>query len=118
VVARNPPHPLDTESEVAHMNRLVAAVAALCTLLPSAGASVTRSGAPARPPEWRELLPPAPAPKAEDDAPGPQLTADTEVVLDGRKCEYRDVPATATIVAIAFARDGRTVLRVEFRSRK
>ena len=47
-----------------------------------------------------------------------QLTAETEVYLDGRKCHYKDVPTTAAITGMVLAEDGRTITRIEFSARK
>lgn len=60
------------------------------------------------PPDAAEVPPPAEA----------ELTAETEVILDGRTCRYKDVPATAAVVRMVLAPDGRTITRVEFRTRK
>ena len=46
------------------------------------------------------------------------LTTETEVLLDGRGCEYKNVPATAVVVRMELAPDRRTVLKIEFSSRK
>jgi hypothetical protein len=46
------------------------------------------------------------------------MTADSEVWLDGRPCEYKKVPATAEIVRVEVAPDRKTILRIEFRSAK
>jgi hypothetical protein len=45
------------------------------------------------------------------------MTKETEVVLNGRPCAYKDIPAGASIARIVLATDGRTVARIEFRSR-
>jgi hypothetical protein len=47
-----------------------------------------------------------------------QLTAETQVYLDGRKCEYRDIPSTAAITGMVLAEDGRTIIRIEFSGKK
>lgn len=46
------------------------------------------------------------------------MTADSEVWLDGRPCEYKKVPANAAIVRVEVAPDRKTILRIEFRSAK
>jgi hypothetical protein len=46
-----------------------------------------------------------------------ELTEETEVMLDGKKCQYKDVPATASVAELVLARDGKTVVRIEFRSK-
>jgi hypothetical protein len=47
-----------------------------------------------------------------------RITDQTEVVLDGRACRYRDVPNNATIVKMEVAGDKRTVVKIYFRTRK
>jgi hypothetical protein len=44
------------------------------------------------------------------------VTEDTQVQVDGKPCRYQDVPEGAAIVRLALAADGRTVLRIEFRT--
>jgi hypothetical protein len=47
-----------------------------------------------------------------------QLTAQTEVFLDGERCQYKKVPATAVIANMVLAENGRTILRIEFSTKK
>jgi len=47
-----------------------------------------------------------------------EITAETEVFLDGRECAYEKVPDTATISRLELGRDERTIVRVYFRTRK
>lgn len=44
------------------------------------------------------------------------LTEGTEILLNGRACQYRDVPVNAVIVQVEVAADGRTVRRISFRT--
>src|SRR5262245_54136509 len=102
------------------MTRLTGAVVALLCLLSPAAASLDRKktidrqvdmklGLPKGfPPNTTEVPPPAEA----------QLTTETEVYLDGRKCQYKDVPATASVTRMVLAQDGRTITRIEFRTKK
>ena len=104
------------------MTRLTGAVVALLCLLSPAAASLDRRKATDRAdivplalslpkglsPDTREVPPP-------DEA---QLTAETEVLLDGRRCPYKDVPATASVARMVLAPDGKTITRIEFRSKK
>ena len=46
------------------------------------------------------------------------LTDDTEVQLDGRPCKYADVPNNCSIVRLELAADGKTILKIHFRSTK
>jgi hypothetical protein len=46
------------------------------------------------------------------------ITRETEVRLDGRRCEYEEVPEDAVITAAEVGPDRRTFLRVHFRSAK
>ncbi len=71
--------------------------------------------APPRP----SLAPPPrePAPKQESADKQFVITDATEILLDGVPCHLADVPATAVVVELAVAPDGRTLLRIGFRSR-
>jgi hypothetical protein len=46
------------------------------------------------------------------------LTEQTEVLLDGRPCRFGDVPERATILKMEVAADGKTVVKILFRSQK
>jgi hypothetical protein len=61
---------------------------------------------------------PAPQAVARQQPDGFVITAQTEVLLDGRPCRYDDVPDGAAIVQLEVAADGKTVLKVHFRTRK
>jgi hypothetical protein len=47
-----------------------------------------------------------------------QVTEESEVYLDGRRCEFKEVPDGSVIEKLVLEEDGRTVLRIEFRSPK
>jgi hypothetical protein len=61
------------------------------------------------------VLPAAPLDGQKDEY---RITDQTEVVLDGRPCKYRDVPNNAAIVKMEVAGDKRTVVKIYFRTRK
>ncbi|MFO0878964.1 MAG: hypothetical protein U0840_16600 [Gemmataceae bacterium] len=44
-----------------------------------------------------------------------QITLKTEVMLNGRRVEYSEIPRTATITYIELAPDAKTVLKIYFR---
>jgi hypothetical protein len=46
------------------------------------------------------------------------VTNETEVTLNGRACKYKDIPGTARIIHLEVASDKKTVLRIDFRSRR
>lgn len=46
------------------------------------------------------------------------LTTMSEVLVDGQPCPYRDVPKQARIVHLEVAADGKTILKVHFRTGK
>jgi hypothetical protein len=82
---------------------------------------------PDSPPPGRDVpaslvksLPPGLAQTAS--APSPkdqyQITDQTEVTLNGRRCRYADVPAGAGIVKMEVAADGTTVLKIHFQTRR
>lgn len=58
-------------------------------------------------------LPPEPAPRSQQQF---VVTEDTDVRLDGRPCQWADVPESASVLTLDLAADGKTVLRVFFRS--
>jgi hypothetical protein len=106
------------------MTRLMLALAAWISLVSVLSASLTptrepfRGGsevAPARTP-----LPSAERPEALAGRGGSDfvVTERTEVLLNGKPCRYETVPPGATIVQMEVAADGKTVLKVQFRTRK
>jgi hypothetical protein len=107
------------------MTRLVFALTVLCCTLSSAKATLAprvdsfTSGKelPARVAKALSaaVLPAAPLDGQKDEY---RITDQTEVVLDGRACKYRDVPNNATIVKMEVAGDKRTVVKIYFRTRK
>jgi hypothetical protein len=76
--------------------------------------------APASRPEPPALPRPdtLPAKKAPAEPAEYVLDRDAEVVVDGKRCAYKDVPADARVVRVEVAEDRRTVLRIEFRTAK
>ena len=101
------------------MTRLIAALVALLLYLPPVAASLDRQK-----PLDRSGVIPLPFPKNfcldTTEVPPPaeaQLTAETEVFVDGRKCQCKDVPATASVTRMVLAPDGKTITRVKFRTR-
>lgn len=102
------------------MTRAAGVVVALLCCLSPAGASLSNSKPFHQDKDLRATVLASFTPEKEEvPTPGEvTLTDDTEVILDGRKCEYKDVPATASIAAIALAKDGRTVIRIEFKTGK
>ena len=45
------------------------------------------------------------------------MTKNTRVFLDGVACDFGKVPATAQVLRMELDSDGRTILRIEFRSK-
>lgn len=45
-----------------------------------------------------------------------RITYETEIVLDGRPCKYRDVPSNAVILKMEVGTDKKTVLKIHFRT--
>ncbi|MBX9582894.1 MAG: hypothetical protein K2X87_21510 [Gemmataceae bacterium] len=103
------------------MTRLTGAVAAMLLVLSPATATLDRAPRFSERPEVPRLaLGKKPTPDTTEIPPPPeaQLTTETEVLLDGQKCRYRDVPSTAAVVRMVVAPDGLTITRVEFRTRR
>ena len=44
------------------------------------------------------------------------VTEETEVLLNGKPCRYKDVPDTATILRMELGPDNKTVLKIHFRA--
>jgi hypothetical protein len=112
------------------VTRLTLAFAALLCSLPMAMAALKPhtdfaafglDGPPttlkARLPDFDKI---ASAPPARDAARSQSfdITDKTEVRLDGRPCKLRDVPGTATVVSVELAADGKTVMKVHFKSKQ
>jgi hypothetical protein len=102
------------------MTRPVLAAVVLCSFLTSAEATTVRPKPFDRPAGLHLLLPKRLPPATVDALPPAEakMTAETEVLLDGRPCEYKEVPPAATVVRMVLAPDGTTIIRVEFRSGK
>jgi hypothetical protein len=105
-----------------HMTRLTLALAALISLASAAPATLTprrERTAPGPESTARALTTPRPAVAAgQAGEPEYVLTAETEVVLDGKPCRFADVPARASILRMVVGPDGKTVLKILFRSQK
>lgn len=50
--------------------------------------------------------------------PAYQITADTEVLLDGRACRYDQVPQGSVITNLEVTADKKHIFRIHFRSGK
>jgi hypothetical protein len=105
------------------MARLTGALVAVLCLCSSVGATTTLNDKLPRIRPSVEAVRPSSPPAAVAPAPAGvagefSLTADSEVRVNGRRCEYKDVPAGATIVRIEVAPDRKTVVRIEFRTTK
>jgi hypothetical protein len=46
------------------------------------------------------------------------VTQQTEILLDGRPCNYAQIPANAAILRMEVAPDRKTAVRIYFRTRK
>src|SRR5262245_5937726 len=89
------------------MTRLAALLLLSFCAPTSASARTLDPKPPARPPLTLALRAPAAPAAAGDEL---TLTRRTEVILDGRPCAYKDVPAGASVVRVEVAEDRRTVL--------
>lgn len=97
------------------MGRLTVALAAVLCLLTSADANATPTRGLLARPGVEVVRPVAPA-KSPPAAGEFALTADSEVILDGRPCAYKSVPAGATVLWIEVGPDRKTIRRIEFRT--
>jgi len=101
----------------------MACVVVLICLSPATASLSPRNGAsPGKelPRAHRETLFPeyhkaAPADGAKEDF---VINDDSEIKLDGRACEYKDVPGDAEITLFEVAADKKTVVKIHFQSKK
>jgi hypothetical protein len=108
------------------MMRLTLALLALSCLLPSAQATQAHqsdAALPAKEPLSVTLgkLPAEALHKAvvrEEKDTEFLLTDDTEVLLDGQRCSYKDVPGGAIITEVQLAADKKTILKIAFKTKK
>jgi hypothetical protein len=108
------------------MTRLTLALAALIGLVSVAPASLAPrrdrnaldSDAPLRAPASpRAARSPAEALRPANPAEY-VVTEQTEILLDGQLCRFEDVPERAIILKMEVAGDGKTVVKILFRSQK
>jgi hypothetical protein len=90
--------------------------AATASMVPPKGGSVLDTGLLAR----TKALPPSVVRQATGRGEREEflLTEDSEVLLDGRACKYKEVPANVSIIRLEVGPDNRTILKVHFRTRK
>jgi hypothetical protein len=115
------------------MPRLILAFVALLGLVPAASASLAPRKVPTRldnyvppvkapgvSPAKTSPLPVEPQTQVTTEAPSSDfvVTEQTEIILNGKPCKYKDVPGHATILRMELRADKRTVLRIHFRTRK
>ncbi|MFO0927504.1 MAG: hypothetical protein U0736_10760 [Gemmataceae bacterium] len=108
------------------MIRLTIALAAVVVFAPLARTAVT-PGAPKKmdrlstipptatkeEPRTARVVSPPPAPPADEL----MLTSRSEVLLDGKPVSYSAIPRGARVTHVEVAPNGRTILRIQFRSR-
>jgi hypothetical protein len=107
------------------MIRLTLALAIGMNVVPTAAASLAP---PKEPPRFGKPAPPARTPKplteprvpVADRGTTPEfvLTAQTEVLLNGKPCKYEMIPGHARIVLLELAADNKTVVKIHFRTGK
>ena len=100
------------------MIRCVLTLLTSIALLPSANAMVTphKDFSPLREKDYHPFVKPVVA--RVQDRPY-KITEQTEVLLDGRKCSYQEVPNTAKIIFMELDSEmSRGILRIHFQSRK
>lgn len=108
------------------MIRLTIALVAALVLAPAARTAVTPAAPKKRDrladlptsitreePRTARVVPPPPQPPADEL----QLTSRSEIILDGKLVRYSAIPRSARVIHVEVAADGRTILRIQFRSR-
>jgi hypothetical protein len=50
--------------------------------------------------------------------PQAELTPGTKILLNGKPCDFKDVPSNATVQRVVLAADGKTIIQVEFATAK
>ncbi len=100
------------------MTRLTMVLVALLGCLSSAQGSLSprpEQPGPAKDVRSRFLTETA-KPQPKDD--GLVITDHTEVRLNGKVCNYEDVPGNAEIILLEVGRDKKEILKIHFRTRK
>jgi hypothetical protein len=46
------------------------------------------------------------------------ITDETEIEVDGKRCGYEDVPERAEMILLSIGKDGKTVLKLHFKTKK
>ena len=106
------------------MTRLTMALVVVLSCLSSANAGLSsRKDAPLGKevsPEQRGTLFPEFNKKSRAAEEEQELTIndDTEIKLNGRACEYKDVPSDAGVILVELAADRKTILKIHFESKK
>jgi len=106
------------------MTRLTLALAAWMGLISVIGASApSRQESPLFSQKIAQALPKLAAKAPEQETRKTKntqfvLTAQTEILLNGKPCRYEEVPGHATIYKMEVAEDEKTVLKIHFRTQK
>lgn len=79
-------------------------------LIPSLGKTVSQDKP--LPPELVRAASP------RDGNPEYRMTSRTEITLDGRRCCYEEVPASAVILKMEVDSDNGTIVTIQFRTKK
>jgi hypothetical protein len=100
------------------MFRMLVAAVGCVSFVASSEASLISTKADSREVSLRPLMEKSVA-GTETIAPPPvaDLTNESVVTLDGKACNYRDVPPSATIARIVVSADGATIIKIDFRSK-
>jgi hypothetical protein len=101
------------------MTRLYWAVATLLILANSASASLDRRSD--RSPFVELCLTINGLPVATADVSPPQqaeLNGETQVFLNGQRSDYKQIPPNAVVDRVVLAADGKTIVRIDFATRK
>ncbi|WP_439620560.1 hypothetical protein [Gemmata sp.] len=98
------------------MTRLIVASALLLTSASSAPASLAARTSAVPLDDLRFPVRSLPVGTVPLPAPPPQVdvSGDTQVLLNGRRVEFREVPSAATVERVVLAADGKTIVRIEF----
>lgn len=98
------------------MTRLLVASALLLTSASAASASLSARTAGVPLDDLRIPVRSLPVGTVALQAPPPQVevAGETQVFLNGRRVEFKDVPPAAAVERVVLAADGKTIIRIEF----
>ena len=101
------------------MSRYLWATIALLAIASSASANLAKVKTQQVSSEFRLAITGIPTPTEEVQPPSQvELNSDTEVYLNGKRSNYKNVPKNASVNRVILAPDGKTIVRIDFTTEK